>query len=383
MWLTGLLLASLSLVTQGGEPREHPAPAQVRAESGGIAWFRGSFDQALARARVEGRPLFLVVQRQGCAACAEFARTALAHPAVVAEFADSVCVAIDCQSEAGAALLARYGALDHPCSVWLSPEGVLRERIVGALPPNELLRQARRIRAERETAAELRRRIASDESNVDLRWRLAQKLRAAGDGVGAEEQIARIKELDPSGRSKPMRLMRLDDLRTRVRRTYDEARGAFDTSELTTALEREDDPEVLFRGWSIVADFETGALARLQQSERSTPAQAAAARARRRAAQRQAWPHCPFEELVTVGNQLAWSSYEASAELTPEERGFALEVARRAAELAPEDAAVLDTLACCLHINGLREEALEVARRCVALEPGNEAWRARVEAFTP
>lgn len=348
-----------------------------------IAWHRGTFDEALARARAESRQVFVVFRRNGCKLCDEFFRDTLTHPAVVAEFADSVCVSIDGMEEAGAALVTRYGVAEYPTAVWLSPEGVARDRVVGVLGPTELLHEAQRIRADRETIPELRRRIAADEDNVDLRWRLAQKLRASGDGVGAEEQIARIKKLDPSGRSKPMRLMRLDELRVQVRRTYDEARGAFDVSPFARALEHEADPEVLFRGWSIVADFEVGALARIQQARESTPVQAAAARARRREALQRAWPHCPRDEMIEFGNALAWSFYESTEELGAEEKAFALQVAARAAELAPEAPAVVDTLACCLWMNGKKDEALAAARRCVELDPKNDAWRERVEEFTP
>ncbi|MCK6446160.1 MAG: thioredoxin family protein [Planctomycetes bacterium] len=367
-------------------PRARQAAATLGDASsirGSIAWHRGTFDEALARARAESRQVFVVFRRNDCKLCDEFFRNTLTHPAVVAEFADSVCVSIDGLEAAGGTLVARYGVAEYPTAVWLSPDGVARDRVVGVLGPTELLHEAQRIRADRETIPELRRRIAADENNVDLRWRLAQKLRASGDGVGAEEQIAKIKQLDPSGRSKPMRLMRLDELRVQVRRTYDEVRGAFDVSPFARALEHEADPEVLFRGWSIVADFEVGALARIQQARDSTPVQAAAARARRRAALQRAWPHCPRDEMIEFGNALAWSFYESTEELGPEEKEFALQVAARAAELAPEAPAVVDTLACCLWMNGKKDEALAAARRCVELDPKNDAWRERVEEFTP
>jgi hypothetical protein len=250
------------------------------------------------------------------------------------------------------------------------------------VPATEFLREAQRIRSDRETVGELRRRVAADEGNVELRWRLSQKLRAAGDGNGAEEQIARIKQLDPAGRSKPMRLMRLDDLRTAVRRTWDETRGAFDTSTIAALLERDGDPEVLFKGWSIVADFESGALARIQKARQSTPVQAAAARARQREALRRAWACCPSEQLVAFGNDLAWNFFEAAEELAAEDKRFARDVAKRVAELAGEEPAVLDTLACCTFMNGDKDEALRLVRRCLELDPTNEQWKLRLEEFS-
>lgn len=379
----GFWLASLALgVTSARRPEPEPAlPRGAQAAPVTQRWFEGTFDDALARARVERRPIVLVFVRKDCPRCDELVRVTFADPAVFAEFADDLCLSLDAQHGAVEALAARFGITEHPTIVWLSPDGTLRDRIVGAPPANELARQARRVRADHETIAELRARVAANESDVEVRWRLAQKLRAAGDGNGAAEQIERIKKLDPDGRSKPMRLMRLDDVRNEVRRTYDEARGAFDTSSLAALLARESDPDVLFRGWSIVADFEAGALARIQQAHSSTPEQAAAARGRRRTALRAAWPHCPYDECAKFGNDLAWSFYECSEELDDAERRFALDVAERAVERAGELPALLDTLACCLFMNGRLEEAKALERRCVELDPKNETWQTRLAEF--
>lgn len=347
-----------------------------------VRWFPGTFDEALAKARVENRQVVLVFRVEDCKRCDEFARKTLAQASVVAELADAICLSIDGESASGSPLVARFGVADYPTVVWLGSDGALRDRLIGAVPATEFLREVQRVRSDRETVGELRRRVQADESNVDLRWRLAQKLRAGGDGAGAEEQIARIKKLDPTGRSKPMRLMRLDELRTAVRRTYDESRGAFDTSSIAALLEHDTDTEVLFRGWSIVADFEAGALARIQKARQSTPTQAAAARARQRGALKRAWSCCPTDEIVGFGNQLAWVYFEGAEELGTEDKQFARAVAQRAAELAGDDPTVLDTLACCSFMNGDKDEALRLVRRCLELDPTNEQWKVRLEEFS-
>ncbi|MBI5431306.1 MAG: thioredoxin family protein [Planctomycetes bacterium] len=375
-----LVSSSLLAAAPAQDPVVHVDASPLRDA---LAWYRGTLDEALVRARAEGRQVVLVFQRNGCKRCEELVEKTLVNPAVVAELADSLCLSIDGESTSGAPLVARFGVAEYPTLVWLSPDGSLRDRVVGVLGATELLREAQRIRSDRETVGELRRRVAADEGNVDLRWRLSQKLRAAGDGNGAQAEIERIKKLDPTGRSKPMRLMRLDDLRTQVRRTYDETRGAFDTQAIVALLERDLDPEVLYRGWTIVADFEAGALARIQKARLSTPAQAAAARGRRRSALKSAWPHCPVDELVSFGNGLAWSFYEAAEELAAEDRAFALAVAERVAERAGDQPPVLDTLACCLYMNDRKADAVALVRRCIELDPSNDQWPARLVEFAP
>lgn len=69
-------------------------------------------------------------------------------------------------------------------------------------------------------------------------------------------------------------------------------------------------------------------------------------------------------DLVPALNNLAWLKREG-------EPRQALELARKAAELAPESATVLDTYGWLLHLNGDREQAMTILDRALTLDPDN------------
>jgi Flp pilus assembly protein TadD len=106
-----------------------------------------------------------------------------------------------------------------------------------------------------------------------------------------------------------------------------------------------------------------------------------ALRAKWIAAARELWSNTPEERHAGMGNNIAWSLYELRAEIGAEDKAFALEVAKVAAKAAPEDASVIDTLACTLHMNGQVEEAVKTVKRCLELEPDNAEWQRRLEEF--
>ena len=75
-------------------------------------------------------------------------------------------------------------------------------------------------------------------------------------------------------------------------------------------------------------------------------------------------------------NSLAWTLARCRRDL-----GKAIEHARRAAELAPDNCAILDTLAEVHFQRGEKEEAIRAIGRCIELEPGVERHKLALERF--
>ena len=76
-------------------------------------------------------------------------------------------------------------------------------------------------------------------------------------------------------------------------------------------------------------------------------------------------------------NNFAWT-------LATEVSGYeerALELARQAIELSPDDPNIMDTLATCHFINGNREEAVMWEERALELDPDNEFYLQQLERF--
>lgn len=75
---------------------------------------------------------------------------------------------------------------------------------------------------------------------------------------------------------------------------------------------------------------------------------------------------------IAALNNLAWLLRDENSER-------AMELARRARDLAPDNAAVLDTYGWILHLSGKHAEAKEVIERALALSPDNTEIRAHLE----
>jgi thiol-disulfide isomerase/thioredoxin len=356
-----------------------PTPvAGAEGTHGNIEWFQGGFERLLETAKASNRLVLLDFWTEWCTWCKRLDRETFSDPSVVAEMKDVLAWNVDAESPAGAPLAKRLFVGTYPALIVLGPDGVVRDRIGGFLAPEDFKRELRRVRADRGTRSDLERRVAARTTDVDLRWALAEKLGALGDHAGRRTQIDAIRELDPEGRSLAMHHVAFEDSIAAIDATW-KTTGKLDVKPLATFLERETHREVLFEGWKRMNQMQ----AYLVQEAARTGRQDEAAKQRQemRKSARRALENCPAGERAAFGNQLAWDYWETRTELTAEEKIFALEVARSSAASSKDDVHVIDTLACCLFMNGKTEEAMREIQRCIDLEPGNSQWRRRLAEF--
>ena len=83
-----------------------------------------------------------------------------------------------------------------------------------------------------------------------------------------------------------------------------------------------------------------------------------------------------FPESHTFHNGLAWLAGKTNRRMDE-----ALAHARRAVQLAPDNAAVIDTLARVHHVRGEHDQAITHARRCLELVPTSASFRKQVAEF--
>jgi thioredoxin-related protein len=356
------LLSSAAPVVQGTE--EEPQEAR-----GKVAWFAGSYADLLAEAARSKRIVLLDFFSRTNAYSKKLERITYNDPAVLQELRELLAFAIDVDRKESKDLRKRFMVQSAPALVFLDPDGALREQISGFLSPEPFLAELRRIKENRGTFSDLRRRIQEDGNDLDSRWELACKLRASGDLRGYEEQVAQIRERDREGRSSASRRLQLSLLCAA-------ASARFELEPLYAFVEREQEPAILFDAWLSIWTLE-GQAAR---SERDADV-ARRHELRYFAAARALWPLVPAEQHGRLGNNIAWSIYECRAGATPSDLTFALGVAAKAVQAAPEVPAVVDTLACCLFAVGRREEALAKVRRCIELDPQNPEWVERLAEF--
>ena len=148
-----------------------------------------------------------------------------------------------------------------------------------------------------------------------------------------------------------------------------------DTTALVAFLAKESEPELLFKGHSTLREVYS------RQAAAAEGEAADAFRAQAFASTKACWKHCPEEAVAGFGNAVAWSLWEDRTTLDHDMKAFALVVATRAADASGDDPNVIDTLACCLFMNGRTEEAVAAIDRCIARQPDEAAWRERREMF--
>jgi Flp pilus assembly protein TadD len=144
-------------------------------------------------------------------------------------------------------------------------------------------------------------------------------------------------------------------------------------------LGKETYPEVLFLGWNSMAQMQSFFAQKALRENHPDEVKKRQAEARKSLAT--AWKSCPKKYVPSFGKTLANAYYTDREQLAPEEKTLALDVARQAQSAEPEDAALIDALACCLYMNGQKDEALKFNARCLTLDPKNSDWQARQAEF--
>ena len=385
-------------------------------DHGRLEWFADGYEKALEKAKQERKLVFLDLWASWCGNCKRFDQAVLSDASVVAEMRDFVCLSIDAQSAQGVPLAARFAASDLPALVFLEPDGTLRERLSGFRPAPQFVLEVRRIRADDDgTLGEIEKRLAANPDDVlarldlvarlrrmrDAKWQaelqsvhdriargvgfdprspedrfaIARKLRSCGDEPGYEAQLAAIRELDPKGRSEPMRRLalnkRIEEVNARYRKDQ-----VFDPSPIDRFLADEKSALVLFEGHSMLRTmcvYQAEDAAR-----RKLPELAATRTAEALEHARIAWTHCPADRLAAFGREIAQDLLDAP-QLDASTLQFLVDVATRSSRAAPRSAAHFEILGRCLERAEKKEEALEAYRRGLEIDPGNDSIRRRLE----
>jgi thiol-disulfide isomerase/thioredoxin len=345
---------------------------------GKIAWFQGSYEDALLEAKASKKLVFIDFWTTWCGWCKRLDKDTFSNPDVAEAMKGFVCLSIDAESKSGRPVAAKFPIHGFPALFFVAPDGTVEDMISGYKPPADFKKEAERILAGQGTLGALRRAVEAEPSSVDKRFRLAQKLELIGDADGRDAQMAEIRKLDPAGKSLPMRQMALAAVLGKVNEGFQRDRS-LDVDAVNTFLADESHPEILFQGHYALVQMHDylaqeatgkGDLAGAKQHKDAS-----------RSSMKAAWTNVPEDQVGPYGNTVAWAFYEARDDLSPADKAFALAVAEKAANAAKDDAHTIDTYACCLFMNGKKDEALKQLDRCRELDPKADFWKDRLAEF--
>jgi thioredoxin 1 len=382
MLLTTLAAASLLTATTPASVTPGPVTPLVAARSledhGKLNWFKGTFEEALAQAKASNKLIFIDFWTTWCGWCKRLNKDTFSDDTVVAEMNDIICVSIDAESKAGKPIAERYHVKGYPALFLLASDGSAEDSIGGYLPPDRFKLEIQRVRAGRGTAGDFRKQVDADRSSIEKRFALAQKLQDLGDQAGYDAQMAEIKKIDPDGKSLAMHRIAFDEVMAKIAATWQKTKQ-LDTAVMVAYVQKETYPELLFKGYSSLAQMHTY-LAK-QAEDAGDAAKTSAEQAEARAAMRGAWKNVPEAQVSDYGNSVAWAFYEDRDKLPPADKAFALEVAEKVLALGKDNVNAIDTYACCLYMNGKKDEARKAIARCIELDPKNENWKEHLDEF--
>jgi len=392
----------------------HPAaaipaaiPAAVPGEGhGDVAWFAGTFEEALAESAKTKKILFLNFWTKDCPWCKRLDLQTFTSPPVVEAARAFVCFPVEVDSAKGRPVAERYQITGWPALVFAEPDGSLRERLAGFKGPEQLVREFQRVQAGVGLFGEVEKRAAAnpkdalarldlvlrlrqihdprwstemaaarelvargegfDPKSPDERFQVARRMRMCGDTKGYDEQIAAIRELDPEGRSLPLRHLALQEILRKVESRMPR-QGTVDVAPVQAFLVDEQHAAVRFEGWASLHEMATRRAVSVEQ------------RLQVRELARAAWKDCPADRTADFGRQVAMEMLAYAMELPAEDVDFAIELATRSSQAAPRSVDHLETLADCLAMAGRSAEAAAALDRALAIEPGRASLLAKRE----
>lgn len=113
----------------------------------GMKFYTGSFDEACARAKREGKLLFIDCYTTWCGPCKMMSNNVFPQPEVGAAFNPHfVSMKIDMEKGEGIELAKKWDVTAFPTMLVLTPEGKVIHRLVGARGASELIKEAAHFR---------------------------------------------------------------------------------------------------------------------------------------------------------------------------------------------------------------------------------------------
>ncbi len=120
------------------EPK--PSVAAEVASPKEIVWLKGTLEEALEQARKENKLVFVDFWTTWCGWCKKLDHDTYTDPKVIAALNEHyVCLSVDAESKIGAPLARKYSVNGYPTLLFLTTDGLVRERVGGYKPPEKFL----------------------------------------------------------------------------------------------------------------------------------------------------------------------------------------------------------------------------------------------------
>lgn len=174
-----------------------PLCAQEKNE--GIKFFQGTFDEALAQAKKEGKPLFVDFYAVWCGPCKRIAREVFPLKSVGDYFNQKfISLQLDAEAPENVEVAKKYKVEAFPTLAFISNDGTPISIMAGGVDEKTLLENAKIALGEAIGFEKLYDMYKKDKSNLSIQQDLltqAPSFLSAQDGMDAERWVVRIRKL--------------------------------------------------------------------------------------------------------------------------------------------------------------------------------------------
>jgi tetratricopeptide (TPR) repeat protein len=322
-----------------------------------VDWFHGTLEQALAKAKAEGKLVFMDVGAYWCPPCHQLDEEVFVRPEVGQRLAQGyVALHVDAEKGEGPELCERYDVQAYPTVLVLEATGIEKGRVVDFLAAEALLGALERIASGGNVLAELAEAVENDPDDLAKRHALAHAYLLAADAQAAKPELDAVLLGDPVG-----------ELGLASKALYD--RALFGTYKLEgepqAAIEefrelqrRFPDSKEAVRAYQYIGRI-LCKLGRTDEAIASLEAMVAT-----------------NPESPALASSYGWFAFREKCGALP-----GLAAVRKGIALAPEDADLRYVEAELLHALGRDAEALVSIRKASELEPKSAYYRRQVTRF--
>lgn len=153
----------------------------IHLDAQGISFFQGTWEEAKAKARSEGKLIFADAYAAWCGPCKKMAAQTFPDPEVGAFFnANFISVKYDMEKPENAEFASAYPVRSYPTLIFIDGEGKIVRKEVGARDPRQLIDLGRKVLGATDDLPELEAMYNDGKRDPEFMYRYVKALNRAG-----------------------------------------------------------------------------------------------------------------------------------------------------------------------------------------------------------